>query len=135
MDMLSSRKMQQEIQPRIYGSGPWPGESQPAGHRTTDWLDSFLPIADAADAGLVYVDLRDGDQFGCVVEWYAEGGEASAPWWGSVGEMLDDVAQALNDGRPALQTYSTGAAWPEKRLPPHLPEMDNGYLRWSTVYE
>ena len=134
MEMLSSRKMLQEIQRGIGGSGPWPGDSQPAGHLAADWLDGFLPIADSYDAAVVYVDLRDGDQFGCVVEWYADD-EASAPWWGSVTEMLDDVAQALNDGRPALQSYSNGAIWPEKRLRPKLAEIDDGYLRWFTAHD
>jgi cell wall assembly regulator SMI1 len=132
-DMLSTRQMLKKIQSQIFGSGPWPGDGDPAGRPTTDWLNSFLPIAEAADAGLLYVDLRDGDQFGCVWEWYAEGGGASAPWWGGVGEMLDDVATALVDGRPALQTYASGAVWPEKRLTPQLAEVDEGYLRWFTV--
>jgi cell wall assembly regulator SMI1 len=132
-DMLSTRQMLKKIQRQICGSGPWPGDGDPAGRPTTDWLNSFLPIAEAADAGLLYVDLRDGDQFGCVREWYAEGGGASAPWWGSVGEMLDDIAAALVDGRPALQAYASGAVWPEKRLTPKLAEVDEGYLRWFTV--
>ncbi|MEU4603464.1 SMI1/KNR4 family protein [Kribbella sp. NPDC023972] len=133
MDMLSIRQMLQGIQRGIFGSGPWPGDGDPAGSPTTDWLDSFLPIADAADAGLLYVDLRDGDQFGCVWEWYAEGGVASAPWWASVSEMIDDVACALVEGRPALQAYANGAVWPAKRLSPQLAEVDEGYLRWSAA--
>jgi cell wall assembly regulator SMI1 len=131
-DMLSTREMLQKIQHQINGSGPWPGDSDPAGRSTMDWLDSFLPIAAAADTGLLYVDLRDGDQFGCVWQWYPEGGAASAPWWGSVGEMLDDVAGALVDGRPALQAYAAGAVWPEKRLSNQLAEVDEGWLRWDT---
>ncbi|TDU87428.1 cell wall assembly regulator SMI1 [Kribbella voronezhensis] len=134
-DMLSNRQMLQKIQRHIHGSGPWPGDGQPAGRPTTDWLDSFLPIAVAGDAGLLYVDLRDGDQFGCVWEWYAEGGGASAPWWNGVGEMLDDVAGAFVDRRPALQSYSSGAVWPEKRLSPRLADLDDGYLRWSAVWD
>ncbi|TDW18971.1 SMI1/KNR4 family protein [Kribbella kalugense] len=133
MDMLSIRQMLQEIERRIVGSGPRRGDSEPAGSPTTDWLDTFLPIADAADAGLLYVDLRDGDQFGCVWEWYAEGGGASAPWWASVGEMIDDVASALTEGRPALQAYANGAVWPAQRHSPQLAEVDEGYLRWSAT--
>ncbi|MEV0283756.1 MULTISPECIES: SMI1/KNR4 family protein [unclassified Kribbella] len=132
-DMLSTRQMLQKIQHRISGPGPWPGACDPAGRPTTEWLDSFLPIAAAGDAGHLYVDLRDGDQFGFVWEWYPEGGGASAPWWGSVSEMLDDVAAALVDGRPALRTYSNGAVWPEQRLSPQLPDVDDGYLRWFAV--
>jgi hypothetical protein len=133
MDMLSIRQMQQGIGRDILGSGPWPGDSEMAGTPTTNWLDSFLPIADAADAGLLYVDLRDGARFGCIWEWYPEGGGASAPWWSGVGEMIDDVASALMEGRPALQAYANGAVWPAQRLSPQLPEVDEGYLRWSAA--
>ncbi|TDW98264.1 SMI1/KNR4 family protein [Kribbella sp. VKM Ac-2566] len=133
MDMLSIRQMLQRIERDLFGPDSRPGDSQPAGSPTADWLDSFLPIADAADAGLLYVDLRDGDQFGCVWEWYAEGGVAPAPWWASVSEMIDDVAYALAEGRPALQTYANGAAQPAQRLPPYLPEVNEGYLRWSAT--
>lgn len=133
MDMLSIRQMQQGIQRGIFGSGPWPGAGDPAGRPTTDWLDSFLPIADAADAGLLYADLRDGDHFGCIWEWYPEGGGDSAPRWAGIDEMIDDVASALVEGRPALQTYANGAIWPESRLQPQLPEVDEGYLRWSAA--
>jgi cell wall assembly regulator SMI1 len=132
-DMLSTRQMWQKIQRQINGPGPWAGDGDPAGRPSRDWLDSFLPIAVAADTGLLYADLRDGDQFGCVWQWYAEGGMASAPWWGSVGEMLEEVAAAYIDGRPALQAYANGAVWPEKRLPPYVPELDDGYLRWFGV--
>lgn len=132
-DMLTTRQMLQTIQHQICGPGPWPTADDPAGQPSDDWLDSFLPLAEAADAGLLYVDLRDGDQFGCVWEWYPEGGMATAPWWGSISEMLDDVACALVDGRPALQAYSRGAVWPEKRLSPELPDIDDGYLRWHAV--
>lgn len=133
MDMLSIRQMLQRIERDIFGSGPWPEGSESAGSPTAHWLDDFLPIADAADAGLLYVDLRDGDQFGCVWEWYAEGGMASAPWWASVGEMIDDVAYALVEGRPALQSYANGAVWPAQRLSAQLAEVDDGYLRWSAA--
>lgn len=132
-DMLSARQMLQQVRHYVSGSGPWAGDDDPAGQRTAEWLDSFLPIADAADTGVLYVDLRDGELRGCVWEWYPEGGGDSAPRWGSVGEMLDDVATALTDGRPALQTYSEGAVWPEKRISPQLPEIDDNYLRWFAV--
>jgi hypothetical protein len=45
--------------------------------------------------------------------------------------MLEDVAAAMVDGRPALQTYADGATWPGSRLGHHLPEViDDGYLHW-----
>ncbi|WP_427892864.1 SMI1/KNR4 family protein [Kribbella sp. GL6] len=121
-DMLAGRQIQQKIQREIFGSGP-SEEEEPAGRSSGNWLGSFLPIAEAADAGSLYVDLRDGDQFGCVWEWYPEGGPASAPWWSGVGEMIDDIAGALVDEQPALLAYAN-----EDGL---LPEVDEGYLRWS----
>ncbi|MGZ0148653.1 SMI1/KNR4 family protein [Kribbella sp. WER1] len=133
IDMLSMRQVEQKIQRQIFGPGPCEGEGEPAGAPSSDWLGSFLPVADAADAGLLYVDLRDGDRFGCVWEWYPEGGGESAPWWGGVGEMIDDVAAALVDGRPALQAYAAGAVRPGERIGPELPEIDEGHLRWSTI--
>jgi cell wall assembly regulator SMI1 len=100
MEMLSSRKMMRDIQRRIRDTEPWPSDSDPAGQPPTDWLDCFLPIALAYDGGLLYLDLRDGDQFGCIWQWY-EWSVESAPQWSGVGEMLDEIAGALMDGRPA----------------------------------
>jgi cell wall assembly regulator SMI1 len=131
-DMVSARQMLQQIQRQTFGPGPWPAADEPAGRPTTDWLDSFLPLAQAPDTGFLFLDLRDGDQFGCIWEWYPEGGGAPAPRWGGVGEMLEDVAAALVDGRPALEAYSSGAAWPGQRIPPYLPEVDDdGWLAWT----
>jgi cell wall assembly regulator SMI1 len=134
-DMLSTRQMLQKIQRQIFGSRPSAGADEPAGRPSMEWLDSSLPIALAADTGLLYLDLRDGDQHGCVWEWYPEGGMASAPRWSGVGEMLDDVAAAFTEGRPALQAHADAAVWPEKRTGRLLPEVDDGYLSWCAVYD
>ncbi|MFI5734636.1 SMI1/KNR4 family protein [Kribbella sp. NPDC051587] len=122
MDMLSARKIHQEIRHRIDGTGPWASESEPAGQRPTNWLDSFLPVAGAYDGGLLFVDLRDGDQFGCISEW-DEGVMEPPPRWSGVGEMLDEVASALVDGHPAPTKYHS----------PDLPQVNDGYLRWGDV--
>ncbi|MFC9692828.1 SMI1/KNR4 family protein [Kribbella sp. NPDC056951] len=123
MEMLSRRHLEQKTQRGLHGAGPWSGDGDPAGSMSTDWLDNFLPIAEAADAGLLYVDLRDGDQFGCVWEWYPEGGPSGAPWWGGVGEMLEEIASAFVDGGAASR----------KGRSPELPHVDDGYLRWGNV--
>ncbi|GAB3925636.1 hypothetical protein GCM10029976_019210 [Kribbella albertanoniae] len=122
MEMLSSRKMMRGIQRGIRGSGPWPSDGEPAGQPPTDWLDCFLPIATAYDGGLLYLDLRDGDQFGCVWQWH-EWSVESAPFWSGVGEMLDEIASAFVDGRPAPTRYHS----------PDLPQVTDGYLRWGDI--
>jgi hypothetical protein len=127
-EMLSRRQMEQKIRHSVHGSGPWPGADDPAGQPSMIWQDWFLPIAEAADTGLLYADLRDGEQYGCVWEWYPEGGMQPAPLWSGVGEMLDDVAGAMVDGRAARQGHPSGAAW---RGSPYLPEVEDGYLSWS----
>ncbi|MET7282592.1 SMI1/KNR4 family protein [Kribbella sp. NPDC005582] len=122
MEMLSSRKMLRDIQRGIGEAGPLLGDSDPAGHPPHEWLDCFLPIALAYDGGLLYVDLRDGDQFGCVWEWH-EWNVESAPYWRGVGEMLAEIAGAFVDGRPAPTRYHS----------PDLPQVTDGYLHWGEL--
>jgi cell wall assembly regulator SMI1 len=128
--MLSERKKWRQV----YGEKRRPEDDQPAGTRSDEWLDAFLPIADAAVGVSLFVDLRPGDRYGCVCEFDPEsGGHVSAPWWTGVADMFEDVAEAMVNGRPALQEYSNGARW---RLRPVLPgfEEDDDYLRWDSVY-
>ncbi|TDD50489.1 hypothetical protein E1263_31005 [Kribbella antibiotica] len=132
MEMLSTRTMMREIDGRVRGVGPWPDEGEPAGRPPMHWLDALLPIADAYGGGHLYVDLRDGDQFGCVGQW-DEGFASAAPYWGSVGEMLADVASALADGRPALQVHADGATRPGERIGTALPHVTDGYLHWGDI--
>ncbi|GAB2553570.1 SMI1/KNR4 family protein [Kribbella endophytica] len=114
MEMLAIRRMLQKIwtDPRLSGADI-PG-----------WLDDYLPIADAADEGVLYVDLSDGPSYGAVCEWYPEGGGGGSQLWSSVGEMLDDVAGAMADRRPMT-----------RHGVPYLPEVDAAYLHWVQVYD
>src|SRR5690349_3595938 len=90
MEMLAIRRMWQKI---------W---TDPRRSRADipGWLDDYLPIADAADEGIVYVDLSDGPSYGAVYEWHPESGGGGRRLWDSVGEMLDDIAHAMVDRRP-----------------------------------
>jgi hypothetical protein len=114
MEMLAIRHRWQQIEVR-----PGPDSGIPG------WLDTYLPIADAADAGVLYVDLSDEPSYGAVCEWYPEGGGGGRQQWSSVGEMLDDVAGAMVDRRPMTRVHGI----------PHLPEVDAGYLHWFQVYD
>ncbi|GAA1702649.1 hypothetical protein GCM10009745_57440 [Kribbella yunnanensis] len=51
------------------------------------------------------------------MEWHPEGGMASAPYWSGVEEMLDAVASAFAEERPAHDSQN-------------LPEVNDDYLSW-----
>lgn len=133
-DMLTRRKMLRGI----YGVRPRPEDDEPAGSRVVEWLDAFLPIGESGTSVSLFVDLRPGELHGCVCEFSPEqGGHHTAPKWGGVGAMLEDVAEAMVSRRPALQEYIEGAGRLENRGRPMLPafEEEDGYLRWDWVYE
>ncbi|MGW6281821.1 hypothetical protein [Kribbella sp. NPDC055071] len=100
--MLPRREMRRGT----YANQERPGEQQPAGTPSFEWLDGFLPISDTGTDLDLVVDLRDGDLSGCVGEFDAEAGGFNAPYWLSIAEMLADVAQALTHDRPALVDYA-----------------------------
>jgi cell wall assembly regulator SMI1 len=65
-------------------------------------LPEFLPIA-ADDCGwYLLIDLRQGDQHGCVRELDKYEG-LQPPRWAGVEEMLTEVADALENGTPAAR--------------------------------
>ena len=132
MDMLSTRQMLQGSS--VASSVPAPGQedSDPAGARPRTGLTASC-LSPTRLTPVTCTSIARGRPFGCVWQWYAEGGIASAPWWASVGEMIDDIACAFVEGRPALQSYANGAVWPAQRLSAQLAEVDEGYLRWSAA--
>jgi cell wall assembly regulator SMI1 len=70
--------------------------SEVAGDSSEIWQPLFLPIA--ADTGSVtlFVDLRDGELRGCVMEFDKVHAGEAPPNWDSVSAMLADVADALS---------------------------------------
>ena len=123
-----------EMLGRIFTDRDRPGEQQPAGTRSFEWLDAFLPIGDAGTDVELFVDLRDGDLHGCIGSYDAPGGGFELPKWFSVTEMLSDVADALTLDQPALQDHGRRshaaapclvapslAPLPRRRLPPLEP--------------
>ncbi|MFI5914035.1 SMI1/KNR4 family protein [Dactylosporangium sp. NPDC051541] len=109
-----------------------------AGDASELWQPLFLPVA--ADTGSVtlFVDLRTGEQHGCVVEYDKVGACEAPATWPSVSGMLADVAAALvNDGvadgcRPevdeagCLQWRLPEGLWPARgRI--HTGELARGF--------
>lgn len=114
-----------------YADGPRPGEIESAGSKSLEWLDLFLPISDSGTDLELFVDLREGDLYGCVGQFDAPAGGFWAPRWTSTADMLADVADSLTLGRPALQAYADRVSTPWSRLPAWLPYVDEGELWWS----
>lgn len=105
----------------------------PAGTRSIEWHEGFLPIGDSwSDPNLV-VDLRAGEQFGCIGEFDLESEGFTEPWWSGTTEMLYDVAEALVSGRPALADHAARAARPWRQVPAYGPHLEDGRLEWWPV--
>jgi cell wall assembly regulator SMI1 len=95
------------------------GSTAPAGtipSRTTMWIPPWLPIA--ANTSDIFVDLRAGPEYGCVGPFtrLSRNSNIGEPMWGSVGEMLQQIADALLYGREVR-------GW--------RPELDDGRLTWN----
>ncbi|MFE5571721.1 SMI1/KNR4 family protein [Amycolatopsis japonica] len=70
-----------------------------AGANGFPYCTAVLPIGRAIDGGLLCVDLRQGEHHGRVMEWYASEGIYDSGW-ASVTEILDEIAERLDDGEP-----------------------------------
>ncbi|MEU4395246.1 SMI1/KNR4 family protein [Kribbella sp. NPDC023855] len=117
----------------VHSARPREGEGDPAGTASTAWLDAFLPISDSGNDVELFVDLRDGDLFGSVGQFDAEGGGFSYPQWASTAGMLADVADALTLGQPAMVDYARRQSTEWSRAAPWEPYVDDGRLRWRPV--
>jgi hypothetical protein len=114
----------------IYVDHPRPGELEPAGTNSVEWLDAFLPISDSGTDVELFVDLRDGDLNGCIGQFDGEMNGFNAPFWTSTTQMLAEVADALTLGQPVLQAYANLGP-PGSRLSPRLPHLEDGRLSWT----
>jgi cell wall assembly regulator SMI1 len=135
--MLRRREMMQRIWASIAPDRPSAAEQAPAGTSAFEWLDAFLPIGDAGTDCELVVDLRDGEHFGCVTNYDAQSGGADLPGWFSITEMLNDVADALTLGQPALQDhgrrYHASGAFPNKPPRAWSPGITENRLWWDLV--
>lgn len=118
-EMLGRRRMLR----KVFADQDRDAEHDPAGSYSFDWLDAFLPIGDAGTDIELFVDLRDGDLFGCIGE-IASDGEYVRPYWPSTTAMLSDVAEAFAFNRPVRLDYGT-------RIVEHLPYLQENWIRWS----
>ncbi|AHI01379.1 hypothetical protein GCM10010174_10210 [Kutzneria viridogrisea] len=57
----------------------------------------WVPFAFDGLGDALVIDLRPGELRGCVLEWDHELSQAREPEWTSIGEMLDQVATALEE--------------------------------------
>ncbi|MFC7328324.1 SMI1/KNR4 family protein [Marinactinospora rubrisoli] len=82
------------------GGTPLP-DDRAAGTPPYDYSPRFLPIACDGAGDHVYVDLRDGERHGCVMYWAHDDANDEPAEWLGLAHMLDDIAEALETGRPA----------------------------------
>jgi cell wall assembly regulator SMI1 len=67
-----------------------------AGQTSFGFCTATIPICWNSGGDVLVVDLREGTQRGCIMEWTAEEGYIKTDWAGT-GAMLADVADRLND--------------------------------------
>jgi hypothetical protein len=74
-------------------------EDAPAGTAAeSPWLPSWLPIAHNLGGGNLFLDLREGPEYGCVGKQYRDEAWDGNPMWLSVTGMLADIAEGLATG-------------------------------------
>ncbi len=71
-----------------------------AGESVFPYCTALVPICRAIDGGMLCIDTRPGQQYGCIMDWYASEGAYAAEWY-SVTHMLTDVAERLATGEAA----------------------------------
>ncbi|MET8996489.1 hypothetical protein [Amycolatopsis sp. NPDC004169] len=71
-----------------------------AGESVFPYCSALVPVCRSIDGGMLCVDARPGQQYGCVMNWYASEGAYAAEWC-SVTHMLTDVAERLGAGEAA----------------------------------
>ena len=89
-----------------------------AGDMATAFVSEFVPIAEDGAASTLFVDTRSGPLSGCVTIYHRDDGALGGPTWDSVTAMLDDLADALEGGRPCN-------GW--------QPTIDDDALDWQPV--
>lgn len=77
---------------------------EPAGTPCVDlWLSAWLPVAGDGLGYRLFVDLRGGEQHGCVMEWDKYSGADREPVWPSVTAMLEETVRALSGEHDRLR--------------------------------
>ncbi|GGH96832.1 SMI1/KNR4 family protein [Arthrobacter liuii] len=86
---------------------PAHAEAEEAGTRVSMFIPSFLPVADDGSGDFLFVDLRKGQQYGCVSEYFKEEADWRPAMWPSLDALLADTLLSLRTGQPALSFMPT----------------------------
>ncbi|WP_433320361.1 SMI1/KNR4 family protein [Micromonospora chersina] len=76
--------------------------SRPAGTVCHSWLPAWIPVATNHAGGNLFVDLRGGPKYGCVMKFYRDAGALAEPAWADVAAMLYDIADRLTENEAQL---------------------------------
>lgn len=76
--------------------------NRPAGGRCETWLPAWLPVATNQGGGNLFVDLRGGPMYGCVMAFYRDTGALAEPEWADMAAMLYDIADRLAENEAQL---------------------------------
>lgn len=104
--LLDDWQMQQEIWADLAGDDEdiaaqlVEAAGEDAGHVAGVFLPSFVPLDEDQSGDVLFVDCRPGPRQGCVTEWGKENLDSSGVGWWSIGQMLNDVADHLEDRTP-----------------------------------
>ncbi|GAA1964724.1 SMI1/KNR4 family protein [Amycolatopsis minnesotensis] len=90
-----------------------------AGATGFPFCSALVPLCRNILGGLLCVDLRPGDDHGCIVEWYAAEGFYPSDW--------ADVTDLLNEVSEGLEDYSQGLELSPYETRPFVHE---GMLKW-----
>ncbi|MGC3861231.1 SMI1/KNR4 family protein [Micromonospora chersina] len=101
-EALQSRRLWMEVARKVAPLDKWDDfvnleNNRPAGTVCETWLPAWLPVATNHGGGNLFVDLRGGPQKGCVMEFYRDTGALAQLPWADVADMLDDIADRLED--------------------------------------
>jgi cell wall assembly regulator SMI1 len=106
VQISEARRLRETALDLMRRSGDDTAMSGLAGDASLVYLDAFVPIAVDHCGQILFVDVRDGPDHGCVVEWDHEQGALHPALWDGVRSMLNDIADALLLGRPALSAHA-----------------------------
>ncbi len=89
-----------------------------AGTEAGRFVPAFIPITER-DGTMLVCDTRPGPAHGCVTEFGKDTADAYPPRWASLGALLSDLADSLDQGTPFGETFA--------------PVFDVDGLRWALV--
>ncbi|WP_328688011.1 SMI1/KNR4 family protein [Streptomyces phaeochromogenes] len=80
------------------GNDGKPEGTPQAGMPQRGFSERFVPLGDDTTGDLLVVDMRPGNQQGCVLHWSMVDGVCGPAYWPDVAQMWRDVAEALQTG-------------------------------------